>query len=68
MKACRFTTLLALLSMAAATAPALADLYSTTVLADSPVAYWRLGEASGSTAYDSSGYWPTTLILMDVGL
>lgn len=29
--------------------------YSTEVLADAPVAYWRLGEASGTTAADSSG-------------
>ena len=29
--------------------------YSSEVLADSPLAYWRLGEASGTTAVDSSG-------------
>jgi hypothetical protein len=29
--------------------------YSQTVLADSPAAYWRLGEASGTTAADASG-------------
>ena len=29
--------------------------YPTTVLADSPVGYWRLGEASGTNAADSSG-------------
>ena len=29
--------------------------YSATVLADSPAAYWRLGEASGTTAADASG-------------
>ncbi len=29
--------------------------YSSTVLADSPLAYWRLGEASGSSAADASG-------------
>ena len=29
--------------------------YSTAVLADSPVGFWRLGEASGTTASDSSG-------------
>ena len=29
--------------------------YASTVMADSPVAYWRLGEASGSSAADSSG-------------
>ena len=29
--------------------------YASTVMADSPAAYWRLGEASGSSAADSSG-------------
>ena len=29
--------------------------YSASVLADSPLSYWRLGEASGTTAADSSG-------------
>ncbi len=29
--------------------------YSATVLQDSPLAYWRLGETSGTTAADSSG-------------
>ena len=29
--------------------------YSQTVLADSPLAYWRLGEASGTSAADASG-------------
>ena len=29
--------------------------YSSEVLADSPLAYWRLGETSGTTAADSSG-------------
>src|SRR2546423_9320988 len=29
--------------------------YSNAVLADSPIGYYRLGEASGSTAYDASG-------------
>jgi len=29
--------------------------YADQVLADSPVAYWRLGEASGTTMVDSSG-------------
>lgn len=41
--------------------------YSAEVLADSPAAYWRLGESSGSTMTDSSGnnrngtYYTTTL-------
>lgn len=35
-------------------AAAAAD-YRSTILADSPVAYWRLGEASGSTASDEVG-------------
>ena len=30
--------------------------YSATTIADDPVGYWRLGESSGSTAYDASGY------------
>jgi hypothetical protein len=29
--------------------------YSSTILADSPVAYWRLGEASGTTADNAEG-------------
>lgn len=29
--------------------------YRAEVLADSPVSYWRLGESSGSTAFDESG-------------
>jgi concanavalin A-like lectin/glucanase superfamily protein/fibronectin type III domain protein len=29
--------------------------YSTTVLADTPAGYWRLGETSGTTAGDSAG-------------
>lgn len=29
--------------------------YAAEVLADSPIAYWRLGDASGSTMVDSSG-------------
>src|SRR5207248_8254630 len=29
--------------------------YSTTVLADGPVAYWRLGETAGTAIADSSG-------------
>lgn len=29
--------------------------YSAEVLADTPLAYWKLGEASGTTATDSSG-------------
>ncbi|NQU21797.1 MAG: PEP-CTERM sorting domain-containing protein [Candidatus Nealsonbacteria bacterium] len=30
--------------------------YSEAVLADEPIGYWRLGEASGSTAADASGH------------
>lgn len=29
--------------------------YASTVLADSPVAYWRLSDVSGATAVDASG-------------
>ena len=36
-------------------APAFAATYASTVLADSPVAYWRLSETSGTSAADSSG-------------
>lgn len=32
-----------------------ADPYASTVLADHPLGYWRLGESSGTTALDSSG-------------
>lgn len=32
-----------------------ASYYSTEVLADYPIGYWRLGEASGTTAVDDSG-------------
>src|SRR6478609_8595556 len=31
------------------------SLYSSTILSDSPLAYWRLGELSGSSAADASG-------------
>ena len=31
------------------------DFYAQEVLADNPVAYWRLGEASGTTAVDETG-------------
>ncbi len=37
------------------TGRAAAPSYSASVLADSPLAYWRLGEASGTTAADASG-------------
>ena len=30
--------------------------YATTVLADSPAAYWRMNEATGTTAADSTGH------------
>ena len=29
--------------------------YASTVLADGPVAYWRFGDTSGTTATDASG-------------
>ena len=32
------------------------DAYERAVLADRPVAYWRLGEASGPTAVDATGH------------
>jgi hypothetical protein len=37
--------------------------YQTTILGDTPDAYWRLGERSGSTASDASGHgWNGTII------
>jgi hypothetical protein len=30
--------------------------YATTILEDTPIAYWRLNETSGSVAHDSSGH------------
>lgn len=36
--------------------------YANTVLADSPIAYWRLGETSGTTASDATGHgWNGTI-------
>lgn len=35
--------------------PTVGTTYQATVLSDSPIAYFRLGEASGTTAADSSG-------------
>ena len=34
--------------------------YSDAIIADAPVSYWRLSEASGSTAFDSMGTSPGT--------
>src|SRR5260370_36700308 len=31
------------------------DQYSSVVLAKGPIGYWRLGEATGPTAFDASG-------------
>lgn len=39
----------------ATAAPALAGPYAAAVMADSPYAYWRFNETSGTTATDSSG-------------
>jgi PKD repeat protein/glucose/arabinose dehydrogenase len=36
--------------------------YSAAVLADSPTAYWRLGESSGVTAADARGSFPGTYV------
>jgi len=38
-----------------AASPAAARTYSATVLADHPVAYWRMDDATGSTMADASG-------------
>src|SRR5262249_9490411 len=37
--------------------------YRDTVLADSPILYWRLGESSGTTVGDSSGHGSTGTIV-----
>lgn len=42
--------------------------YPDVVLADSPVAYWRLGESSGKTAVDSSGNGRNGIYLNGVAL
>jgi hypothetical protein len=36
--------------------------YTTTVMADSPAGYWRLGETSGTTAADFTGAFPGTYV------
>src|SRR3989440_1402067 len=38
-----------------AASPATAKTYNATVLADHPVAYWRMDETTGSTMADASG-------------
>lgn len=48
------TVALSGLLCAALAAPAAAD-YASTVLEDGPTGYWRLGDAGGPTAADSSG-------------
>jgi hypothetical protein len=42
--------------------------YASAVLADHPVAYWRLGEASGTTAIDSSAHLQTGAYFNGVSL
>ena len=50
-----FSVIIAVLLFAvSAVTPATAS-YSAVVLEDNPAAYWRFGESSGNTAYDSSG-------------
>ena len=49
----RLPVLLALLMVASGAAESMAS-YPATVLADTPAAYWRLGETAGNVAYDSS--------------
>ena len=51
----RVVVLPVLLILAAAVSPAAFAAYDQTVKADGPAGYWRLGEASGTTANDSSG-------------
>ena len=42
-------------------------LYPATVLADDPVAYWRLGELDGTTAHDEQGTHSGTYVSSDFG-
>jgi hypothetical protein len=42
--------------------------YTATVLSNSPIAYYRLGEASGSIAYDSVGYLNGTYFTTTLGV
>jgi hypothetical protein len=39
-----------------AVTPTAATSYASAVLADGPIAYWRLGETSGTTAVDATGH------------
>ncbi len=50
----RLTFGIVCLVLAVWASPAAAD-YATTVMGDGPIGYWRLGEATGPTAMDSSG-------------
>ena len=45
-----------------AAAAAAANGYRSTILADSPVAYYRLGESSGTTASDETGNYDATYV------
>ncbi len=45
-----------------------ASSYAVTVLADGPVAYWRLGETSGASAIDATGHGHTGTYLAGVTL
>jgi hypothetical protein len=42
--------------------------YESAVLADNPLAYWRLGEASGSTAFDYWGGYDGTYVDAQLGV
>ncbi len=50
-----------LLLLTSPSATARADLYYRTVMADNPVAYWRLNETSGTAFFDSAGILDGTL-------
>jgi len=52
--ACLVGSLLQVVVLVAKAVPAFADTYSTAVMADSPMSYWRLDDG-GSTAVDATG-------------
>ena len=51
----RGLVVVSLCALVAVGSGARAATYYDTVMADSPVSYWRLGEAAGATANDAAG-------------